>query len=144
MLSTATVLSFYETTIDGNTRLQEVDRLQWYITDTRERGSPDRHTYNFTVTLSPMQIRTKVELEEVNPHLRGGRVENHLGKTTPSSPDRDSNLDLPVLSSRASTRQAQFQTVRRLANVRRVSDVGARRGVTPLAPIPGIQGVTGG
>nr|CAD7427796.1 unnamed protein product [Timema monikensis] len=43
----------------------------------------------------------KVELEEVNPHLRGGRVENHLGKITPSSPDRDSNLDLPVLSSRA-------------------------------------------
>nr|CAD7392305.1 unnamed protein product [Timema cristinae] len=43
----------------------------------------------------------KVELEEVNPHLRGGRVENHLGKTTSSSPDRDSNLDLPVLSSLA-------------------------------------------
>nr|CAD7404573.1 unnamed protein product [Timema cristinae] len=43
----------------------------------------------------------RVELEEVNPHWRGGRVENHLGKTTPSSPDRDSNLDLPVLSSRA-------------------------------------------
>nr|CAD7201273.1 unnamed protein product [Timema douglasi] len=43
----------------------------------------------------------KVELEEVNPHLRGGRVENHLGKTTLSSPDRDSNLDLPALSSRA-------------------------------------------
>nr|CAD7414150.1 unnamed protein product [Timema poppensis] len=43
----------------------------------------------------------KVELEAVNPHLREGRVENHLGKTTPSSPHRDSNLDLPVLSSRA-------------------------------------------
>nr|CAD7570203.1 unnamed protein product [Timema californicum] len=43
----------------------------------------------------------KVELEEVNPHLRGRRVENHLGKTTPSSPDRDLNLDLPILSSRA-------------------------------------------
>nr|CAD7411981.1 unnamed protein product [Timema cristinae] len=43
----------------------------------------------------------KVGLEEVNLHLRGGRVENHLGKTTPSSPDRDSNLDLPVLSSRS-------------------------------------------
>nr|CAD7424645.1 unnamed protein product [Timema monikensis] len=26
----------------------------------------------------------KVELDEVNPHLRGGRVENHLGKTTPA------------------------------------------------------------
>nr|CAD7410869.1 unnamed protein product [Timema poppensis] len=44
---------------------------------------------------------TEVELEEVNTHLRGGRVENNLGKTTPSSPDRDSNLDLPALSSRA-------------------------------------------
>nr|CAD7398831.1 unnamed protein product [Timema poppensis] len=43
----------------------------------------------------------KVELEEVNLHFRGGRVENHLGKITPSSPDRDSNLDLPVLNSRA-------------------------------------------
>nr|CAD7394533.1 unnamed protein product [Timema cristinae] len=32
----------------------------------------------------------KVELDEVNQHLRGGRVDNHLGKTTPSSPDRDS------------------------------------------------------
>nr|CAD7262048.1 unnamed protein product [Timema shepardi] len=51
----------------------------------------------------------KVELEEVNPHLHGGRVENHLGKTTPSSPNRDSNLDLPVLSSRA-------QHDKRLAN----------------------------
>ncbi|CAG2053039.1 unnamed protein product, partial [Timema podura] len=43
----------------------------------------------------------RLNLEEVNPHLRGRRVENHLGKTTPSSPDRDSNLDLPVLGGRA-------------------------------------------
>nr|CAD7588040.1 unnamed protein product [Timema genevievae] len=43
----------------------------------------------------------RLNLEEENPHLRGGRVENHLGKATPSSPDRDSNLDLPVLGSRA-------------------------------------------
>nr|CAD7446063.1 unnamed protein product [Timema bartmani] len=43
----------------------------------------------------------RLNLEEVNPHLRGGRVENHLGKTPPSSPDRDSNLDLPVLGDRA-------------------------------------------
>nr|CAD7396428.1 unnamed protein product [Timema cristinae] len=43
----------------------------------------------------------KVELEEVNPHLRGGRVKNHFGKTTPSSPDRDLNLDLTVLSGQA-------------------------------------------
>nr|CAD7430770.1 unnamed protein product [Timema monikensis] len=28
----------------------------------------------------------KVELEEVNPHLRGGRVENHLGNTPPVHP----------------------------------------------------------
>nr|CAD7201276.1 unnamed protein product [Timema douglasi] len=43
----------------------------------------------------------KVESEEVNQHLRRGGVENHLGKTTPNSLDRDSNFDLPVLSSRA-------------------------------------------
>ncbi|CAG2063853.1 unnamed protein product, partial [Timema podura] len=42
-----------------------------------------------------------LNLKEVNPHLRGGEVENHLGKTSPSSPDRDSNLDLPVLGGRA-------------------------------------------
>nr|CAD7410551.1 unnamed protein product [Timema cristinae] len=29
------------------------------------------------------------------------RVENHLGKTTPSSPDRDLNLELPILGGRA-------------------------------------------
>nr|CAD7568496.1 unnamed protein product [Timema californicum] len=52
----------------------------------------------------------KVELEEVNLHLHGGRVENHLGKTTPSSPDRDSNLDLPVLKQSSSTRQALHPT----------------------------------
>nr|CAD7399211.1 unnamed protein product [Timema cristinae] len=43
----------------------------------------------------------RVELEALNPYFRGGRVGNHLGKTTPSSPDQDSNLNLPVLSSRA-------------------------------------------
>nr|CAD7590058.1 unnamed protein product [Timema genevievae] len=48
--------------------------------------------------LLPVRELGRLNLEEVNPHLRGGRVENHLGKTTPSSPDRDSNLDLPVLS----------------------------------------------
>nr|CAD7403867.1 unnamed protein product [Timema cristinae] len=47
------------------------------------------------------RMSTRVELEEVNPHLRGGRVENHLGKNPTSSHDRDSNLELPVLSSRA-------------------------------------------
>nr|CAD7428768.1 unnamed protein product [Timema monikensis] len=50
--------------------------------------------------------------KEVNPHLRGGRVENHLGKTTPSSPDRDSNLDLPVLSSRAAQHDKRFSQLR--------------------------------
>nr|CAD7573983.1 unnamed protein product [Timema californicum] len=43
----------------------------------------------------------RLNLEEVNPHLCGGRVENHKGKTTPSPPDRDSNLDLHVLGNLA-------------------------------------------
>nr|CAD7200019.1 unnamed protein product [Timema douglasi] len=46
-------------------------------------------------------LHSHVESEEVNPHLRRGSADNHLGKTTLSSPDRDSNLDLPILSSRA-------------------------------------------
>nr|CAD7399739.1 unnamed protein product [Timema cristinae] len=54
----------------------------------------------------------KVELEEVNPHLRGGRVENHLGKTTPSSPNRDLNLDLPVLGGRAQhDKRGEWKTI---------------------------------
>nr|CAD7260668.1 unnamed protein product [Timema shepardi] len=57
--------------------------------------------HNLALPVTSSSRIGKVELEEVNPHLREGRVENHLGKTTPSSPDRDSNLDLPVLSSRA-------------------------------------------
>ncbi|CAG2061440.1 unnamed protein product [Timema podura] len=43
----------------------------------------------------------RLNIEKVNPHLRGGRVENHLGKNHPSSAERDSNLDLPVLGSLA-------------------------------------------
>ncbi|CAG2056836.1 unnamed protein product [Timema podura] len=39
----------------------------------------------------------RLNIDKVNSHLRGGRVENHLGKTTSSSPERDSNLDLPVV-----------------------------------------------
>nr|CAD7572273.1 unnamed protein product [Timema californicum] len=38
-------------------------------------------------------------LEEMNLHLCGGRVENHIGKITPSSLDQVSNLDLPVQGS---------------------------------------------
>nr|CAD7453407.1 unnamed protein product [Timema tahoe] len=45
----------------------------------------------------------RLNLEEVNVHLREGRVENHLGTTPPppSSSNQDSNLDLPVLGSLA-------------------------------------------
>nr|CAD7452216.1 unnamed protein product [Timema tahoe] len=39
------------------------------------------------------------EYEKVYPHLYGGRMENHLGKTTISTPDQDSNLDLSVIGS---------------------------------------------
>nr|CAD7447548.1 unnamed protein product [Timema bartmani] len=39
------------------------------------------------------------DLVEVHLHLAGGKVENHFGKTTLSTPDRDSNLDLPVIGS---------------------------------------------
>nr|CAD7264212.1 unnamed protein product [Timema shepardi] len=46
------------------------------------------------------------EAEEVNPHFRGGRVEKHLGKTSTSSPDRDSNLNLPSSAVELNTTRA--------------------------------------
>nr|CAD7409437.1 unnamed protein product [Timema poppensis] len=68
------------------------------MTDDKEDKTLE-HQEHFTEVAKSRDV--EVELEEVNPHLRGGTVENHLGKTTPSSPDRNSNLDLPVLGSRA-------------------------------------------
>nr|CAD7457012.1 unnamed protein product [Timema tahoe] len=43
----------------------------------------------------------RLNLEEVDLYLHERRVENHFGKTTPSSPDQDSNLGLPILGSLA-------------------------------------------
>nr|CAD7447959.1 unnamed protein product [Timema bartmani] len=43
----------------------------------------------------------RLNLEELNPDLHRGRVGNYLGKTNSSSPDRDSNLGLPILGSLA-------------------------------------------
>nr|CAD7432710.1 unnamed protein product [Timema monikensis] len=43
----------------------------------------------------------RLNLKEVNPHLLEGRVETHLAKTTHSSLDRGSSLDLPVFGSLA-------------------------------------------
>nr|CAD7569218.1 unnamed protein product [Timema californicum] len=62
-----------------------------------------------------------LNLEEVNPHLSGGRVENHLGKNHPSSPGRDLNLDLPVFCSRAQHewRAIGIKFVRRMLAVAR-------------------------
>nr|CAD7400949.1 unnamed protein product [Timema poppensis] len=75
----------------------------------------------------------KVKLEEVNPHLRGGSVEKHLGKTSPSSPDRDSNLDLPVLSSRAQHEKCVSQLRHRGRSFPRIDTAIFRRvQLTPL------------
>nr|CAD7259022.1 unnamed protein product [Timema shepardi] len=45
------------------------------------RGRQDR-----CLTISVLHLVTLMCQEEVNPHLRGGRVENHLGKTNPVHP----------------------------------------------------------
>nr|CAD7571286.1 unnamed protein product [Timema californicum] len=96
--------------MEGGTALRpEPFTLSWKWRDRNKKGHSERkEKQNTGVELVDYWFRLslywgigKVELEEVNPHLRGGRVENHLVKTTPSSPDRDSNLNIPVLSSRA-------------------------------------------
>nr|CAD7402740.1 unnamed protein product [Timema poppensis] len=53
------------------------------------------------IRISLADSATYLASEEVNPNLRGGRVENYLGKITPSSPERDLNLDLPIIGSPA-------------------------------------------
>nr|CAD7576414.1 unnamed protein product [Timema californicum] len=51
----------------------------------------------------------KVELEEVNPHLRGGRVENHLGETAPVHPTE-------IRTSISPSSAVELNTTRTLAN----------------------------
>nr|CAD7416765.1 unnamed protein product [Timema poppensis] len=43
--------------------------------------------------------RRRLDLKEMYPRLRGESERNHLGKTTLSKPERDLNLDLPVIGS---------------------------------------------
>nr|CAD7257132.1 unnamed protein product [Timema shepardi] len=66
----------------------------------------------------------KVKLEEVNPHLHGGRVENHLGKTTPSSPYR-------VSSSISPSSAVELDTTSTLANY--ATEAGTRCGMASMA-----------
>nr|CAD7459209.1 unnamed protein product [Timema tahoe] len=48
---------------------------------------------------SDFQRSQTSQYSEVYLHLRGGRVDNHFGKPTLSTPNRDSNLDLPIINS---------------------------------------------
>nr|CAD7394526.1 unnamed protein product [Timema cristinae] len=73
--------------------------------------SPDRDS-NLDLPVLSSRAQHDKRIEEVSPHLREGRVENHLGKTSPSSPDRESNLDLPVLSSRDQHDKREAQVYR--------------------------------
>nr|CAD7410263.1 unnamed protein product [Timema poppensis] len=59
-------------------------------------GLNERHAW-ICVSSSPGRLN----IEEVNTHLRGGKVENHLGKTTPVHPTEIRTSISPVLSSRA-------------------------------------------
>nr|CAD7393439.1 unnamed protein product [Timema cristinae] len=51
----------------------------------------------------------KVKLEDVKPHLRGGRVENHLGKTTPVHPTE-------IRTSISPSSAVELNTISALAN----------------------------
>nr|CAD7567689.1 unnamed protein product [Timema californicum] len=66
----------------GNSEIDEIFKISSVL------GTPDKEL-------------GRVNIEEVNPYLCGGLVENYLGKTILSSPERDSNLELLVLDSLA-------------------------------------------
>nr|CAD7197654.1 unnamed protein product [Timema douglasi] len=98
-------------------------------------GAPGNRTVH--MNLKPPLHRVigigKVELEEVNPHLRGGRVENHFEKNPPSSPNRDSNLILPVLSSRAQRDKRVSQLRHRGGNPLRRNNLTTKPSPAPHA-----------
>ncbi|CAG2068515.1 unnamed protein product, partial [Timema podura] len=55
-------------------------------------------SYHVFYLYLPLWCR-RLNLEEVYQHLCGGKVENHLGKTTLLTPNQDWNPDLPVIGS---------------------------------------------
>nr|CAD7429607.1 unnamed protein product [Timema monikensis] len=79
------------------------DNNLYCVSDIKKRPIADSQVCDLVEkkTSPAFQELGRLNLEEVNLHLRGGRMENHLGNTNPISPDRDSDLDLPVLGSRA-------------------------------------------
>nr|CAD7398042.1 unnamed protein product [Timema cristinae] len=91
------------------------------------------------IILGSVEEFERLNLEEVNPHLRGKRVENHLGKPSLSLSDRDSNLDLPVLGSRAQHDQCVSQLRHRVVLVIRLGEVKCvcmgERKVQRLTPV---------
>nr|CAD7587043.1 unnamed protein product [Timema genevievae] len=56
-------------------------------------------SYNRCIDVCTGVCGTNAICEEVYSHLRGGRMGNNFGKTTLSTPDRDSNLNPPVIGS---------------------------------------------
>nr|CAD7199620.1 unnamed protein product [Timema douglasi] len=63
----------------------------------------------------------KVEIEEVNPHLRGGRVENHLGNTSTVHPTEIRTSISPFLA-------VELNTTSALANYATEADILVDRG----------------
>nr|CAD7443805.1 unnamed protein product [Timema bartmani] len=59
------------------------------------------NVYNMAKSKMAATVSGTLNIEGVNPHFRGGKIENYLGKIPPSSPKRDSNLNLPILGSLA-------------------------------------------
>nr|CAD7440006.1 unnamed protein product [Timema bartmani] len=76
--------------------------------------------------------------KEVYPHIRGGGVEIHFGKTTLSTPDQDSNLDLPVIGSLAyyETSACVCKSRNRIASARQCpQEMAVLSSTTACAPI---------
>nr|CAD7259228.1 unnamed protein product [Timema shepardi] len=64
------------------------------LSDLTYAGSP---FHNGELKVVGQDAVSVLDLNEVYPHLRGGRVENNLVTTAHSTPKLDSNLDLPVI-----------------------------------------------
>nr|CAD7606560.1 unnamed protein product [Timema genevievae] len=69
-----------------NIRRDDVNRVRRNLTYSKRKHLPPLPKCAADVHEAIDSVQIKTDREEVNPHSRGGRVENHLGKTTPVHP----------------------------------------------------------
>nr|CAD7448331.1 unnamed protein product [Timema bartmani] len=84
-----------------HTMRQQTERKYRQLPEVQNKKVERKRKEDYRTNRLMAEIFTRVDSRGSYPHLHGGRVENPLGKTTLSSPDRDLNPDLLAIDSLA-------------------------------------------